>query len=207
MKKLVETLKTMTFKEAVDYIWEYYKLHIIGTILGVAFLWSILATVLGEKEETYQMTVVGQVSYDTAEAFSEDLNERYFDDFRVLVDNMISGDGTLADMNYAEVQKFWANMGANMVDVIVAAEPLVEQLHEQEGLMPVEEYVDLSTLEEGAALFPEDSDQVYGISVSDIPMFEDYPEFHSLILVFPINSENHQHTPEVMEALLSNPSE
>ncbi|WP_066192214.1 MULTISPECIES: hypothetical protein [Gracilibacillus] len=206
MKKLWETLKTMSFKEAVDYIWEYYKLHIIGTILGVAFLWSILGTVFGEKEETFQITVLGQVPYDTAEAFSTDLNDHYLNDFRVITDSMITESGSLEDVDYAQVQKFWANMGANMIDVIIASESLADQFQGEQGLMPVDQYVDLPSLEEQeATLYRFGTEDVYGIATEDIPMFEAYPAFHDLIIMFPVNSENHERTEEVMDILMSEP--
>ncbi|WP_163578952.1 hypothetical protein [Gracilibacillus saliphilus] len=203
MKKLWETLKTMSFKEAVDYIWEYYKIHIIGIVLGVAFLVSILSTIFGEKEETYEVMVVSQIPYDITEQFSNQVNEKYFDEFQVAVNNITSGGESIADLSYADIQKFWANIGANMVDIIVTNETIAEQMVEQEGILEVDEVVDESLLEQnGVELYQFGTESIYGIDTNQLDVFDDIEPFQDKVLIIPINSENHDKTTQFLETLL-----
>ncbi|QGH34003.1 hypothetical protein GI584_08190 [Gracilibacillus salitolerans] len=203
MKKLWETLKTMSFKEAVDYIWEYYKIHIIGIVLGVAFLVSILSTVFKEKEETYEVMVVSEIPYEITEQFSNEVNENYFEEFQVAVNNITSGGGSISDLSYADIQKFWANIGANMVDVIVTNEAIAEQMVEQEGILQIEEAVDMSLLEESEVeLYDFGTDSVYGIDTNQLDVFDDIELFQDKVIIIPINSENHDKTTQFLETLL-----
>lgn len=203
MKKLWETLKTMSFKEAIDYIWEYYKVHIIGIVLGVAFLVSILSTVFGEKEDTYEVMVVSEIPFDITEQFTNEVNEKYFDDFLVAINNITSGGGSIADLSYADVQKFWASIGANMVDIIVTNETIAAQMVEQEGILEINEVVDLSLLEEnGVELYEFGTDSVYGIDTNQLDVFNDIDLFQDRVIIIPINSENHDKTKIFLETLL-----
>ncbi|SFL51464.1 hypothetical protein SAMN04487943_1026 [Gracilibacillus orientalis] len=203
MKKLWETLKTMSFKEAVDYIWEYYKLHIIGTVLGVAFLISILSTVFKDKEESYEVMVVSEIPYEITEQFSNQMNEKYFDDFKVTVNNITSGGGSISDMSYADIQKFWANIGANMVDIIVTNEAIAEQMVEQEGILQVEEVVDMSLIEEnGVEIYDFGTENSYGMDSNQLDVFDDVELFQDKVLIVPVNSENHERTTQFLETLI-----
>ena len=193
----------MSFKEAVDYIWEYYKIHIIGIVLGVAFLVSILSTIFGEKEETYEVMVVSQIPYDITEQFSNQVNEKYFDEFQVAVNNITSGGESIADLSYADIQKFWANIGANMVDIIVTNETIAEQMVEQEGILEVDEVVDESLLEQnGVELYQFGTESIYGIDTNQLDVFDDIEPFQDKVLIIPINSENHDKTTQFLETLL-----
>ncbi|MGN8647412.1 hypothetical protein ACTNEO_16145 [Gracilibacillus sp. HCP3S3_G5_1] len=203
MKKLWETLKTMSFKEAIDYIWEYYKVHIIGIVLGVAFLVSILSTVFGEKEDTYEVMVVSEIPFDITEQFTNEVNEKYFDDFLVAINNITSGGGSIADLSYADVQKFWASIGANMVDIIVTNETIAAQMVEQEGILEINEVVELSLLEEnGVELYEFGTESVYGIDTNQLDVFNDIDLFQDRVIIIPINSENHDKTKIFLETLL-----
>src|SRR5699024_10034085 len=95
MKKLWATLKTMSFTEAADYIWEYYKIHILGIVLGGFFIGSIISTVLKEDPETYEVMVISEIPYDVIDDFSADINEQYFEEYEIMTDNIVSSGGGL----------------------------------------------------------------------------------------------------------------
>ncbi|GAE92009.1 hypothetical protein JCM21714_985 [Gracilibacillus boraciitolerans JCM 21714] len=203
MKQLWATLKTMSFKEAADYIWEYYKLHIIGTILGVAFLVSILTTAFSEKEELYELMVVTEIPYDVTEEFSNQLNEQYFSDFRVATDNIISNGGTLSEQSYEQVQKLVARIATGMIDAMVTDKVFAQELMEQEGLLEFNKVIDVSLLEEhGVELYQFGSENVYGISTNQLDVFNDNEAFQDRILIIPASSKNLDKTTIFLEALL-----
>ncbi|MDX8044573.1 hypothetical protein SH601_01110 [Gracilibacillus sp. S3-1-1] len=203
MRKLWETLKTMSFKEAVDYIWEYYKLHIIGIIAAVVFLVSLLTTIFGKEEDTYELMIVSDIPYDVIEPFEQQINEQYFNDFRVAINNITSGGGSISELSYADVQKFWATIGASMADIIITNETIAQELVEQEGLLKIEEAIDLERLsDKNVQQYHLDMNDVYGIDTNQLAVFADYEVFQDKVVIIPINSENHAYTTEFLETLL-----
>ncbi|WP_058306642.1 hypothetical protein [Gracilibacillus massiliensis] len=203
MKKLWATLKTMSFKEAVDYIWEYYKLHIFAIVFGVFILVSILTTVFEEKEELYQLMVVSEISYEQTDEFSTQINEQYFEDFQVATDNIISDGGSLSEQSYEQVQKLVARIATGMIDIMVTEEEFAAEMLEQEGLLDFSEVIDVSLLEEhDVELYKFDSEKVYGISTNQFDVFNDIEAFQDRILIIPASSKNLDKTTQFLEKLL-----
>ncbi|SHM98090.1 hypothetical protein [Gracilibacillus kekensis] len=203
MKKLWATLKTMSFKEAVDYIWEYYKLHIFGIVFGVFILVSILTTIFEEKEELYQLMVVSEISYDVTEEFSNQINDKYFDDFQVATDNIISDGGSLSEQSYEQVQKLVARIATGMIDIMVTEEEFAAEMLGQEGLLDFNQVIDVSLLEEhNVELYKFDTEKVYGISTNQFDVFNDMEAFEDRILIIPASSENLDKTTQFLEELL-----
>ncbi|WP_054787106.1 MULTISPECIES: hypothetical protein [Gracilibacillus] len=201
--KLWETLKTMSFKEAVDYIWEYYKIHIIGIIAGLFILGSIISSVLKEDEVLYNMMVVAPIPYDEVNVFSDQINEAHYEDFEVAVDNIIYDGGDLSNQSYDQVQKLIAKIAAGMVDVMVTDESFALDLVEQEGLTPIEDLFDVEKLKQhGVEVVDFGSGTAYGIKSNKLDVFQDNQHYQSRVLVFPSNAEQVDLTDDFLEALL-----
>jgi hypothetical protein len=45
-RKELDKLREMSFKEKLEYIWEYYKYFIIGVVFAVAVIWSLIYTIV-----------------------------------------------------------------------------------------------------------------------------------------------------------------
>ncbi|KAB8125867.1 hypothetical protein F9U64_21465 [Gracilibacillus oryzae] len=203
MKKLWETLKTMTFKEAVDYIWEYYKLHIIGIIAGLFIIISILINVFTEDEVAYNAMVVSAIPYEEVGAFSDQMNEEHFEDFRFAVDNITHDGGKLAEQSIEQAQKFTVRIATGEVDLIITDETLARELIDQEGLKPIEQIIDVELLEqEGVELLDFGTGTVYGMRTNNLDVFQDREMFQDRILIIPSTSEKDELSKQVIETLI-----
>ncbi|SER51769.1 hypothetical protein SAMN04487944_105152 [Gracilibacillus ureilyticus] len=203
MKKLLETLKTMSFKEAADYIWEYYKLHIIGIIVGLFVIISIISSIVKEDEELYNAMVVSSITYEEVGAFGEQMNEEHFDNFRFAVDNITHNGGELSEQSYEQVQKLIVRIATGEVDLIITDEIFAEELIDQEGLKPIEQVVDLSMLEQkNIELLDFGTGTVYGIKSNNLDVFRDREMFHDRILIIPATSKKDDLSELVLKTLI-----
>jgi hypothetical protein len=58
-------LKNMSRKEKIEYIWDYYKLHIIGVVLLVFFIGSFVYGQLTKVEYVSNLTIIGSSANQT----------------------------------------------------------------------------------------------------------------------------------------------
>lgn len=58
--------KALTKKQKIEHIWEYYRLHIIGSIVGIIFLTNILVTIFSPRPPApaAQIVIVGKLVQD-----------------------------------------------------------------------------------------------------------------------------------------------
>ncbi|MDL4840306.1 hypothetical protein [Aquibacillus rhizosphaerae] len=189
MKKLREQLSTMdSFKEKVDYIWEYYKLHIIGSIVALVLVISLISTTLN-SEERFNISVVGENLIEQ-EQFTTDMNSE-FPEFNVNVDYMNLSEPGINGLGFAESQKFMAHFAAGEIDVIVLEKESFNDLINEEAFAPLTEYVAPSSLDgEKHAVYTDEADVVYGLSTSNIPIFNKYEHLKDKILAIPRKANN-----------------
>ncbi|MFC4388803.1 hypothetical protein ACFOZ1_13460 [Gracilibacillus marinus] len=203
MKKLIETLKTMSFKEAVDYIWEYYKLHIIGIAVLIFVIVSIITNIVKEDEVYYNAMVVAPVTYDQVNELSVQINQEHFDEFTFSIDNIAYQGGGLSEQSYEQVQKFIARTATGMVDFMITDEAMALDLIEQEGLKPIEDVYTISKLEsKGVELLDFGTGTIYGIRASKLDVFSGSDVFRNQIILIPATSKNDDMTKEVFDTLL-----
>lgn len=73
-----EKFKNMTKKEKIQYIWEYYRWHIIGTIVTVLLVGSLVTTMLRPRPPAYpvDVAITGRISIldEAAESLTETFN-------------------------------------------------------------------------------------------------------------------------------------
>lgn len=76
------TFKSLTGKKKVEHIWEYYRFHIIGSIIGIILIGSLVYTVTKPKPvpNDVDLVVSGLLTYDqeqmevTEQVFKEQFN-------------------------------------------------------------------------------------------------------------------------------------
>lgn len=59
-KSIKEKMSGLSKKEKANYIWEYFRYPIIGTIVGIAILVSIVSGILNQKESVLGVTLMGK---------------------------------------------------------------------------------------------------------------------------------------------------
>jgi len=60
----LQKIKTMSFKDKIWYIWEYYKIPILAVIFLIFFLATLLPSVLNQKEPEFTCYIINNPIYD-----------------------------------------------------------------------------------------------------------------------------------------------
>ncbi|MDR1687154.1 MAG: hypothetical protein LBS21_00900 [Clostridiales bacterium] len=139
-------LAEMNFKEKVDYIWEYYKYHIIITVVSVLFIYMLIdALVLNPQKNVH----VGVAIYGPY-IFEETTNELTsyltgnmqadWETSAVVITNFFVSEDDLQITN-AMVQKFIAMLSVQEIDIFIGNELQFTQ-NARQGF-----FLDLSTAE------------------------------------------------------------
>lgn len=171
-----EKLKTMTGKDKVWYIWEYYKFPIFGVILGIILIWTIASSVYRSSFETVLHCMYLNNS-------QEELNTAPLDeDFAAYLDlgkkQMITTESTyitygdnITEFTYASMAKISALIAAKDLDIMICDRENFEHYASMDGgldlevvlsaelLARVSDRLEYATNEEGQA-------HAYGIDLS-----------------------------------------
>lgn len=134
-------LKSMSRRERLQYIWDYYKLHIIGVIVLAALVVSFIygqvtkivyvgnVTILGDvleesKREEFQKIITGAVVKE-----GEKKKQAFVDSFSVGKDQI----------GAQMMQKFIVKIAAGDIDVVVLDKEMFEEFVKQDMFMDVDE--------------------------------------------------------------------
>lgn len=208
-------LREMSFKMKLEYIWDYYKLWIIGIICGVAFLTSIITTVLNKPDEMILNAVflnTGLIDVDETSIISGYLEDSGIqaEEDQVFIDVSMHIDRSGNDyMNMNYDQKMMAYIASQSVDIIMGDEDnflfyagngalldLKEALPE-ELLLSLEENLYYASAEE------DDSPHAYGIKIPDSTVLKEYETFgFTPVFSIPANSPNVGNAVKFLEYLL-----
>lgn len=146
LKAELNKLKGMTFKEKLDYIWEYYRIQIIIAVCVIALILSILNAFIFNPQKSIHTGMafygpfISQEILDnieltmTTDLVSENENSK------VYVTNFVMDE---ADMSYSyiSVQKFVAMCSAQEIDIVISPKDQFIQNANRDY------FVDLSTVE------------------------------------------------------------
>ena len=130
------TFKEMTFQEKVDHIWEYYKLHIIGTVVMVLILGSIINSTLINPPAASIMDLTVRIeskyyNYDTQHTLEDSLTELLVDnpkDEAVIIELLEIGNDMDPNMVMASEAKFMGKAETHDLDLILVNEPSYEAM-------------------------------------------------------------------------------
>lgn len=185
MKKKTNKAKfqEMNRKQKVEYIWEYYKLHIIFGTLGLIFVGSLLNTWFinpPPKTAVHVVFMGTSISTDAAEVLEKELNPlivtKEMGNKKVFVSTYyMSPAGTgQPQLDMATQTKFMANISANELDILVLDEAQFKELATtQQTFLPLDQILPEDMLVKLEDKFvrlkgEEDTeDQIYGIDVTD----------------------------------------
>jgi len=135
-------LKEMTLKEKIEYIWEYYKIHIISAVIVIFIAGSIINGILNPPVPAY----AGVAFYETylgedfEAEFTATLNGALVEDTSietVYAHFLLSGGDPSVEM--ALSQKLMAMLVSHELDVIVIETEMIERFIYDGMLMPLSE--------------------------------------------------------------------
>lgn len=169
-----EQLLSTHGKDRIDYIWTYYKLEIIFTIIIVIFALFFVNWLLKLRYD--QILYVGVVNSESCDG------EKMAADYRKYIDNddkfdmvdvdttlMISPEGEIGD--FAGPARFVSQMSSALMDVVIMDQDTFEFYHDTETFADMnafladmdEEYTELVTDEIGLDLTGNEKLASYGV--------------------------------------------
>jgi len=147
LAKEKEKTKDMTFRQKVEYVFEYYKVEFFAVVLAVALV-GALGYAIDNKTNTHVLYVAVA---DTEATMEQNLQlgadfKKYIGNTRrkdkVTIDGSITVLGTNGDEItefYQEHQKSLVLLASGIVDVYVCEKAYVDFLEDYEDLLPVSE--------------------------------------------------------------------
>ncbi|HHW58297.1 MAG TPA: extracellular solute-binding protein [Clostridia bacterium] len=168
--------KNMTVREKVEYIWDYYKVHIIIGILVIYLLGTFTSSVLNRKEYVLNIAFVGKyMDFDRLNEFSKEVTKELVGDpsgkKQASIDfyRLVKGPNGNFTLDPASTQKLMARMGAQDIDVIILDKNNFDILASQGAFLRLDEVKELNLSGLNVAKVEEPSNEVkpgvYGIYV------------------------------------------
>ena len=136
-----EKIKNMNWKERIEHIWLYYKVHMIILLAILCFIGLIVQSIENRKYETMlNVTIInsGIQDMDGLEAdFKAYLgDEEKYHEYVVDSNYYLTGNDS-SDYNY--VIKLTTMVGAQEIDVFIATKEQFEKYDEMDAFVPMDE--------------------------------------------------------------------
>jgi hypothetical protein len=171
-------LSEMSLKEKIEYIWEYYRLHIIAGAIVIFIAGSIINGILHPPTPRYAGIAFYEVYLDEThdKAFIDALSDGLIDDpsaYAIYTYPLVSGGDPEAQM--AVTQKFMAMMMTNELDMIIADSETFPMFIYDIYYADLDQ-IDIQIAEE-LLLYGESSEDAeprpYGVSLKNSALFKD----------------------------------
>lgn len=180
-------LAPMSPRERTAYIWDYYKFHIIGTIVAIILLISFISSIGGKKEVVLNMTVIGQgVNPEGVVQLQDQLTNKFVSDKgeeEVSVQHLTYNKSSMDQASQAGIQKMAAEISLGSIDLMIVEKELFEEISSQNGLLALNDFKGTNKL------LPSD-EKVYGISTSDIQLLAPLALDENKVLCVPSTTKN-----------------
>jgi hypothetical protein len=172
-------LKGMSRKKKAEYIWEYYRLHIIGTIAIIFILGYIINNQITRIDYVFNLTMIGNI-----------VDENKINDLEKQLTEIVVKEGeerkqaTVAtiplegsNMSSQYIQKFIAQVTVGELDVVVLDKGMFESLVKEDMFLKLDSISQLNLAaiknEKIEATGSDNNKAVYAINVEDIKIFKD----------------------------------
>lgn len=180
-------LAPMSPKERMAYIWDYYKFHIIGTIVAIILLISLISSIGGKKEVVLNMTIIGQgVNPEGVGQLQEQLTNKLVQDKgdeEVSVQHLTYNNSSMDEASRAGIQKMAAEISLGSIDLMIVEKELFEEISSQNALLALNDFKGTNKL------LPSD-EKVYGMSTSDIKLLASLALDENKVLCVPSTTKN-----------------
>ena len=206
---LKEALENKPFKEKLDYIWYYYKIHILAILVLLFFVISFISAQIGKKDTYCNITYIGN-SIDVQELVpvKDKLNDIVLNNDKHTVINF---DSIFTDEKssgkLAMDQKLQVNIAAKQIDIALVNKDFFEKNFPYEMFLNLESLNGFSTLplsNHDLIKNTNDNNGTYGISVKNSSILKDiHFTDDDTILVVISNTEHNDAVVNVLKTLLS----
>jgi len=191
-------IKGLTRKKKIEYIWDYYKIHIIVTIIA---LFSIIGFIHGQTTKIdyeFNLTIIGVTSDDDKiERFQEKLthivlkNSTEKQSAQIDIMQVVSLIDGKTQVSTQYMQKFVAEVSANVIDLLIMNKSDYEAFQKQGMFLKLDNVqgIDLSAIKAGNLERASDKG-VYGINLKDNKLLTSFGvKTEGMILCIPSNTK------------------
>lgn len=114
-------LKGMSRKEKIEYIWDYYKLHIIGAIAVIFFIGSFIHGMVTRIDYVANVTLIGSsISQTKVTEFEKQLTSMVVKEGEKRKQAIVEFTPTdKSEMSFEFMQKFMAKVSAGEIGIVV----------------------------------------------------------------------------------------
>lgn len=177
-------LKGMSKKKKAEYIWEYYKLHIIGVLVLICIIASFIHGQITKVDYVFNLTMLGNtVDTNKLTDLETKLTKVVVKDGdtkkQAIIGNMFLGDSTNSDpsMDSQSMQKFVAQLSVGELDVVILDKGMFESFAKQNMFLRLDNIsgFDLTSIknEKIETNATNNTKAVYAINAKNIKLFKD----------------------------------
>lgn len=181
-----EKMKGMSRKEKTQYIWEYYKLHIIVVIILTTFVGSYAYYAAGNTPAQLNITIIGSyIEQDRIDALQNKSTAELIKDpksKKEIIFDFLGGNGQQLDLNTQ--MKLATSVAAKEIDILILSKKHFQFFAEQDSFMNlsiIPGFSQLNIQESKLIKYqPKNSDGetdgkegIYGINVEDTVILKD----------------------------------
>lgn len=206
-----EKFKTLSTKNKVEFIYDYYKLPIIGTLLAIIVI-SYMAYSFITKQYTYcNITYYGStINTDNFNKIKDTLNENILGNdkkYTIFTDSLLIATNSNYGDDPTTTQAFAVKLAANEIDILLveknnfeyfAANNMLLDLNSLEGF----DSLNISTNDLVTAKDETGNNNLYGIKVDNLNLLKDSGfNNENTILSIAISSTRHEEIIKILNEL------
>lgn len=208
---LREGLANKTFIEKLDYIWTYYKLHILGTLILIFFVGSYISAQINRQDVYCNITYVGNsINVEELTPAKNKLNDILLNNNKKLVinfDSIFTDDKSSAGI--AMTEKLHVNIAAKQIDIAIVNKEFFEKNFSSEMFLNLESLNGFSTLPLSNHELIKKTDTngnngTYGISIKNLKLLNDihFANDDNIVVVIS-NTEHNDAVVNVLKTFLA----
>ncbi len=182
--KIMNDLKNMSKKEKAEYIWEYYKFHIIGTLVILCIIVSFINSQITKVDYVFNLTMIGNtMDANKVTDLENNLTHIVVKDGEKRKQATVSSipidssSSTGATMSNQDMDKFTVMLAANELDVVILDKTMFESFAKQNIFLRLDNLKQLNLAsinnKEIENIGNNKSKAVYAINVENIKIFKD----------------------------------
>ncbi|MBL4936227.1 hypothetical protein JK636_10695 [Clostridium sp. YIM B02515] len=168
-------LKKMSRKEKIEYIWDYYKIHIIATMIAILAVSSFIYSYVTKVEYVFNLTILCNDMDENARVNLEKQITNYVvgkgeKRKQAAVEVMpITDTGNSSPMTAQYMQKFMVKLAAGEIDLVIFDRSMLETYTKQEALVKLDDIVNDKSVQ-GVS---DNTKGVYAVEADNIKILKD----------------------------------
>lgn len=168
-------LKKMSRKEKIEYIWDYYKIHIIATLIAIVAVSSFVYSYVTKVEYVFNLTILCNDMDENARVNLEKQITNYVvgkgeKRKRAAVEVMpITDTGNSSPMTAQYMQKFMVKLAAGEINLVIFDRSMLETYTKQEALVKLDDIVNDKSVQ-GVS---DNTKGVYAVEADNIKILKD----------------------------------